>query len=244
MPLNYVVTGMQALGALGSLGGLFGAGAARKRAIAARDAALRDISLAWDEELATTRANNARSLMSFAGEGASALEAQGRSLGSALAGAGVYNSSAAAGALTQAARDRNAALLELAARNRATEAGIASRGRQELGRLRLGFAGEDIARADARQAAGFSGLQSFLGALNQYNQARMGTPNAREFGNNAGNGMQNASPVLPSVLGAKPVMDFSPANRPYGLDLPNWDYGIPKKLTLMGGPTPRLFGAR
>jgi len=180
------------------LAGLFGALGSRsamRRAMLAREMALADIQRELDAEYSALRERNMRSLYAAAGQSADAIGALGRRLGSALAGAGVYNSSSVAGALANAQDSAGAQLASMAAENAYNERSLLGANRRYLAGLRHSTMSGDYENARSDYQSSLGGLASFLGQLAQYNLARRNVPNAREQGV-AVSGMQNS--VLPT----------------------------------------------
>lgn len=156
--MDPMTTGLVAMQVLGGISGLLGSASARKRAIQARERALQEMmrQLAMTEE--AQQRNNARSLYQTSGLMGDALQAQAGALGSAMAQAGVYNSSATAGALQKQARDNAAILADLAARNQFEMEQLRSKNQQYITSQRLGFAQQDYEEAKAAEAGSVQGI--------------------------------------------------------------------------------------
>ncbi len=153
------------VGGVSSVVGLIQDSQARQRAQEQQQAALQAYGSAADRQYQNLLGNNSRTLYGLAGEGATALSNLGANLGSALAGSGVYNSSATGGALDQAQRDEGANLANLAAQNRYHANAFYDGAQQHLAQMRLGQANIDYGNANADLQGSRQGLGSFLGAL-------------------------------------------------------------------------------
>ncbi|MCW3101086.1 MAG: hypothetical protein JWL77_6704 [Chthonomonadaceae bacterium] len=153
------------VGGVSSVVGLIQDGQARQRALEQQQQALQAYGQAADQQYQNMLGNNSRTLYGLAGQGATAISNLGANLGSALAGAGVYNSSATAGALAQAQRDADANIGNLAAQNSFNANSFYHQAQQNLAQMRLGQANIDYGNANADLQGSRQGLGSFLGAL-------------------------------------------------------------------------------
>jgi hypothetical protein len=153
------------VGGVSSVVGLIQDSQARQRAQQQQQQALQAYGQAADQQYQNILGNNSRTLYGLAGQGATAISNLGANLGSALAGAGVYNSSATAGALDQAQRDEGANIANLAAQNSYNANSFYHQAQQNLAQMRLGQANTNYANANADLQGSRQGLGSFLGAL-------------------------------------------------------------------------------
>lgn len=145
------------------------------------------------------RGNNQRTLYKATGQGGDAIAALGRRLGSSLAGAGVYNSTATAGALTQAQQQEQAQLAAMAEQQKQQELQANQQNQQYLTGQRLNIAQGDTNYNRQQRAGSVGGLASFIGQIAQRAVQRNGAGN-RTAGD-AGNGYQNfTTPTAPSIL--------------------------------------------
>lgn len=187
--------------------------------------AINQMAQELDRDYQEMVARNHAGLMAATGTGGDALIQSGRNLGSALAAAGVYNSSATAGALAQQQHDLQSNLTDLANRNAYDQSSLLNANRRYVTGMRYNLANQDYGQALNDQSAARNGLASFLGSLSQFNLWKTGAPNARNQGV-AMNGNQNS--VLPSIT---PKWADSP-NDPYW-----WKPGSGLAL-----PTASMFG--
>lgn len=163
-PLTGVAVG---LGALNSLSGLLGGARAAKRAVRAREAAIRDYMRQSSLMLGEQGDLGRLSVQRFAGELSDALGVTGRSLGSALAGAGIWNASSVAGALSEQA-SRGSSLLKELMRDVVRDQLSARRSAlSEVAGMQLRGASEDYANAMSRRAEGMQGLGALAQMLGQ-----------------------------------------------------------------------------
>jgi len=184
------------IGGLSAIGGLIGANQARDQAMQQQQQALNQYAQAMDSQYQAMLQNNNRTLMGMAGQGGDAIRNLGANLGSSMAGAGVYNSSATAGALAQAQRDENTSLSNLAAQNYYSANQLFNQGQANLAQMRLGQANTNYGYANQNLYGAEQGLGSFLGSLTQSNLMRSGAnmaqtqlppgPRAQNLGANLG----------------------------------------------------------
>lgn len=155
------------LGALSSLSQLLGGARAQRSALLARERAVQDFigqSLRSYGEL--DRAGHA-SVMSLAGRLGDALRLYGRSLGGALAGAGVWNASSVAGSISSKA-ESDASLLAQALREYEVSRSdrLASLAR-DVAQMRSSGAISDYQSGVLREQQGLSGLSSLASVVGQ-----------------------------------------------------------------------------
>lgn len=205
MPLDPISIGLGAIQGLTSLGGLLGASAERQRAEQARQQAIAQMSQQLDTQYQQMIQRNNTSLAAAAGTGGDAIASLGRRLGSSLAGAGVYNSSATAGALQQAQAAQDASLSNLAAQNTYNQQALLGENQRYLTGLKLGLANSQYDQSLADQSAARGGLSSFLGTLGQYNLSRSGAHNTQNSLPRAYGGYGN-----PSVLSLPQTGNYNP----------------------------------
>jgi hypothetical protein len=153
------------VGGVSSVVGLIQDSAARQQALEAQQQALQAYGQAADQQYQNILGNNSRTLYGLAGQGATAISNLGANMGSALAGAGVYNSSATAGALAQAQANENTSIANLAAQNTYNANSFYNQAQQNLAQMRLGQANLNYGNANADLQGSRQGLGSFLGAL-------------------------------------------------------------------------------
>lgn len=170
--LDYAVPG---LNLVSGIFGAFGSNRARKRALEARQRAFTDYARWLSEQEAALQRNNAMALSGYAGGLNDSLEETGRSLGSAMAQAGVYNSSATAGALSNMgtgiaaakagyARDLGSRLADLQYSNRAN-----------LAQMQYGAAQDDVGYARDNFGGMVSGIASALQLMPGFGKSSGGT---------------------------------------------------------------------
>lgn len=160
--LDSVIPG---IGAVSSLVGLLGASAAQRRAEEERQRILNQMASQNDAMYENTLGHNFHTLEQTAGLGGDALIAQGRHLGDALAGAGVYNSSATAGALANQANSLNANLLGLSENLQNDAWRQRAAGQQQINDLRYGGAMGDLNYQRQNYQSALSGTEGYLGSL-------------------------------------------------------------------------------
>src|SRR5882757_5540890 len=110
------------LDAIPLVAGVIGQFDAQRRynnALKAQQGYINDYAGQADTDYRNLLGQNAAGQYTAAGQGNDAIQSLGRGLGSSLAGAGVYNSSATAGALANAATGQQSALANLIAQNSA-----------------------------------------------------------------------------------------------------------------------------
>ena len=173
-PLAAVGTG---LSIIGGIQGLLSGSSAERRARAAAEMALRDLEAAGEEEYAAVSSAGRRGLYDLVGTLRDALESGGRGMGAALAGAGVYNPSSVAGALTLQQRENTRETGRFATGLSETLARLKAGSKRQVAGMRLGLAQnrENYARETMAGSAG--GLASILGSLGQMNLDRTGADN-------------------------------------------------------------------
>lgn len=233
MSLNAILAGISGVQ---GIAGLMGASSAKKQAQARQQQALVDLSKQLDDEYRQTVENNSRGLYSATGVGGDAIAALGRRLGDSMAGAGVYNSSATAGALTQAQGDQNTALANLASTNRYNEQSLLGQNQRYLTNAKLGVAGDQIGQANGDLGGARNSLQSFLGALSQFNLRQNNVTSSRAAGP-AMNGNQNAALAGINPLESTPTFQMTKMQRNQVLNVPKFGYSA-------SGAAGSLFGGR
>jgi hypothetical protein len=139
-----------------------------------------------------------RGLYDLTGQLRDNLEQSGRGLGSSLAGAGVYNSSATAGALSNQAAANNQTLGAYSTNLSDMLANLHNQNTNRVNSLKFNLAGQQLGQAQNQLANSAGGLQSFLGSLGQFNLAQKGADIGRKVGD-AENGMQNGTPSVLQV---------------------------------------------
>lgn len=199
--------GLGAVQGLSGLAGLLGGDAARRRAEAARQAAINELSGELDTDYGNLVQNDRSGLLAATGLGGDAIQSLGRNLGSSLAGAGVYNSSATAGALQQATAATQSNLAGLAGQNYQNEQGLLNANRRYLTGAKLNLANQQYGEAQGQLSGARNGLSSFLGSLGQFNLARSGGNQVQ-----AGLGRQAGGygGLAPLDMGAGAIATFNP----------------------------------
>ncbi len=162
MSLNAIFTG---LNGISSLAGMLGGDDAVTQAKKAQQAAINQYQQSGDQQYQDLVGGQNRNLYSQAGTAGDAIRSLGSRLGSSLAGAGVYNSSATAGALAQGQQNSDAALAELGARYDLNARNLRDQNAQNVANMQYGFAKQNYGQALNQQAAGSQGFQSWLGSL-------------------------------------------------------------------------------
>lgn len=157
------------VGGVSSVVGLIQDSAARQQAQQQAQQALQQYGSAADQQYQNMLGNNTRTLMGAAGTGGTALTNLGANMGSALAGAGVYNSSATAGALTQAQANENTGIANLAAQDTYNANSFLNQAHQNIAQMQLGQANTNYGYANNDLNASRQGLGNFLGALGSSN---------------------------------------------------------------------------
>lgn len=163
-PLTGIALGV---GALSSLSSMLGGARAMARARASRESAIRDymrqssLLLGEGEELGRAEVHR------VAGQLSDALGISGRSLGSALAGAGVWNASSVAGALGLQS-ERNASVLGGLVRDLARDQVAQRRSAlQTITGMRVDGASSDWSSGMSQRSEGLSGLGALAQVLGQ-----------------------------------------------------------------------------
>lgn len=163
-PLTGIAVG---LGALNSLSSLLGGARAAKRAARARELAIRDYMRQSGLMLGEGGEYGRMAVQRLAGELSDALGVTGRALGSALAGAGVWNSSSVAGALTEQSERGAAALKSLMSEVARDQLSARRSVLSEVAGMQVRGASEDYANAMAQRAEGLHGLGALAQMLGQ-----------------------------------------------------------------------------
>lgn len=194
-PLAAVTTGVSALGAIQ---GLLGGNAAAARARKAQEQAIRDMEAENAQYESNQFGAGRRGLYDLTGTLRDNLEQGGRGLGSSLAAAGVYNSSATAGALANEATSNNQTLGAYSTNLSDMLSNLHSRNSNQINSLKFGLASDQLGQAQQQQAGSAGGFASLLGSLGQFNLGQEGADIGRKAGD-AGNGMQNGTPSVLSM---------------------------------------------
>lgn len=187
--LGMVGTG---LSLIGGIEGLLGGDAAKHNAEVAAQNAIRDYRGSASQEYQNLLAGGTAGLETLSGGLNNALVSTGRNLGSALAGAGVYNSTGAAGALANQA-GHNAGVEGQYSQNLAnTLLGYKNQTDEHAAQMQYGLATNDLNYARESSAGSVAGLSQLFGNLGQMNFGNV-------FGHNGG--MTNTTaPTTGSVL--------------------------------------------
>lgn len=182
------------LSLFGGIEGLLGASAAEHQAMVAQENAIRDFKASGDERRLNILNNGTAGLNTLSGGLGNALTNTGRSLGASLAGAGIFNSTAAAGALANQGA-ANAAVEGRYSQSLAnTLAGEQSDTDSQVAQMRYGLATNNVNFARQQGAGSANGLASFFGNLGQQNFGSL-------FGSNQGGGTPGTgAPTTGSVL--------------------------------------------
>lgn len=219
MALQAILGGLQGLSALG---GLLSSSAGKRRAEEARQQAINDLASQLDRDYQDRVANNQRSLLALTGTGGDAVQGLGQRLGSSLAGAGVYNSSATAGALAQSQRDIGANLARLAQEQSQQQLSHYNQNRQQVTNMRLNLANDNYAQSLQQQADARSGLAGFLGTLGQYNLSRSGATQTQSSLPRSHGGYGNNSVLTPPIVPVQPPsLNQPPRRKNLGFNLLN-----------------------
>lgn len=223
---------LELLGGAESLYGVLAGGDAKRRAEAQRQALIDAYARELDQQYQNTVGGDAHQLASQAGYLGDGVAALGRRMGSSLAGAGVYNSSATAGALQGAEANAASTLANAGTQLRSHELDMLGANKRQMLGMQMGLANDNVGQARDQYSAGTGGMMSFLGHLNQYNQARNGmdlTKNAYPSGA-GGNGN-------PSVLDAGAGIARMPN---MSLDMAPNSVAMPKNRQLTFSPQYQL----
>lgn len=197
------MTGLAIYQGVSSLVGMLGANRARARALAERQRLMREFSNMFAREEGEFADVSGRNFYSQAGQLNDTLPMLGGALGSGLARAGVFNSSATAGALANQGASNAQAMASLAAQNRFNLGRLRSGNQRALMGMQMGNAREDLYNADQDLAGARSGLMSALGTGTQLMLRRNNVPSGRNTGP-AGNGYNNSvleGTVAPGLAG-------------------------------------------
>jgi hypothetical protein len=236
MPFDPISLGLSGVGLISNIIGASNAARQRQHAEAQRRQLLLDMSTQNDQQYNDLRNNNSLSLRQATGQLNDGLQSQGRALGSSMAGAGVYNSSATSGALEQQAGANAAALASFAGQGFQSEQALNNQNKQNLNNTKLGFAQQDEQRARGNESGAYSGLGgSLTDLLGQFSPRNNGA---------AMNGNQGSRLSLPGQtgvggpLGGSGNTMFMPATFPsLGVGTMN---GLNPRSTQ--GMFPRLYG--
>lgn len=215
------------VGGVSSVVGLIQDSQARQRAQEQQQQALQAYGQAADQQYQNMLGNNSRTLYGLAGQGATAISNLGANLGSALAGAGVYNTSATAGTLEQAQRDADANIANLAAQNRYNANSFYHQAQQNLAQMRLGQANIDYGNANADLQGSRQGMGSFLGALSTSDLLGRGAA-------------PEANPDYPQLLRQGGITDQDlgyPPHASLGVETREAGWGAPGSSAAMGAAT-------
>lgn len=182
------------LSLFGGIEGLLGASAAEHDAQLAQQRAITDFKASGDERRLNILNNGTAGLNTLSGGLGNALTNTGRNLGAALAGAGVYNSTAAAGALANQA-GQNAAVEGRYSQSLASDlAGEQANTDSQVAQMQYGLATNNLNFARQQGAGSANGLSQFFGNLGQMNFGSL-------FGTNNGGGTPGTgAPTTGSVL--------------------------------------------
>ena len=179
---------MNWLGALGGVGslvggisGLFGAGDAEKAAEQAAEASITQFQQSAANQQSQALAGGQTGLYGLTGTLRDALGRMGGGLGSGLARAGVWNSSAAAGALSNAEATDSQQVSSYATdlANRISQ--MKFQADQQASQMQLGLANSNLNYARQQAADSEKGIASGLGALGQFGLSMTGQPNANSL---------------------------------------------------------------
>lgn len=202
-------------GLSGVLGLVEGLGA-EDRAKRARERALNDMAVQLDRDYQDLKGRNQYGLNKATGRAGDSIAALGRSLGSSLAGAGVYNSSATAGTLANAQRSADQALSEQAGNNYYGEQDLLNSNRRFLTGLQYNLGNQQVGEAQQQLGGAASGLSSFLGSLGQFNLARSGANQQQNALSRPAGGYGNPSVLQPgSGMTSTPSLGV-PVQQSYG----------------------------
>lgn len=171
IPLATISTG---LSILGGIQGLLGGNSAAARAREAQRLAIRDMESSDLMDESNTLSSGLRGMYALRGALSDNLRSGGRALGSAMAGAGVYNSSAVAGALANQESANAGALAQYGTGLADTLGRMRSQSRRNIGSMKMGIAENDLNYARSQQAGTVNGLASLLGNLSQLNLGNTG----------------------------------------------------------------------
>lgn len=173
------------IGLAGNILNAFGAAAERRKREQEMMMAINEMSRNSDSQFQNVRKNNITNLRAMSGSLQDELQGQAGALGSGLAEAGIYNSSAAAGSVTNLAA-RNAALLaQFQRQSMQQQLDVQSQGQRDITQTKLSMASGNLASAR-------SNSDSALGRLGGSIQDLVVSRSPKNKGV-AGNGKQNGT---------------------------------------------------
>lgn len=208
-PVSIGILGLQGISAVS---GLLGAARARRRAREARAKALSSYMASLDAEVNGMYGSGRRSMYEATGLLGDKLNSTGANLGSAMARAGVYNSSATAGALAEMGASGNASIAKMASEIDAAAKQRRNQGLQWIAGQEIGAADADMANANA-STGGL--LETIAGLAQAYQSAQGGGKKPEQA--NTGNPV-NSGVVFGPVGGPNPAFDGSGLTNGFGLD--------------------------
>ena len=210
------------LGFLSGIDGLITGNAAEKNAENAEEAAIRSLTTAQDQQYLSTQGAGIEELEGLTGRLNASLRTGARALGSAEAGAGVYNSSAVAGAVANEAAADAGAESAYSTNLATTLANLKARNDAQAAQMQAGFAANNLNYARQLSAGGVNGMSSALSSIGQMNFGRTAAnPNVPGNGNMNQGGFPTP-PVIdptgqaPNVNPTAWGMPLSNGSVPYG----------------------------
>jgi hypothetical protein len=206
---------------LSSVVGLVEGLGAQDRAKRARARAINDMAQQLDRDYQDLRTHNLQSLRAATGQAGDAIAQLGRNLGSSLAEAGVYNSSATAGALAHAQRSADTALAHQGTQNYLGEQDLLNQNKRYLTGLQYNLGNQQVGEAQNQLGGIAGGLSSFLGSLGQFNLARSGANQTQNGLSRDAGGYGNPSVLTPGAGTLGGATNFNPHPFNLGMQYPS-----------------------
>lgn len=172
---------------------------AEDRAQRARQQAIADMQANLARDYQDLRSRNLQGLRASTGQVGDSISQLGRTLGSSLAGAGVYNSSATAGALAHATQAGDTALSNLGTQNFFNEQDLLNQNQRYLTGLKLNLGNQQYGEAQQQLGGSAQGLSSFLGTLGQFGLAQSGANQQQNGLSRQAGGYGNPSVLAPGA---------------------------------------------
>lgn len=209
--------------AIPGLSGVFGLVeglGAQDRAKRARERALQDMAVTLDRDYRELQQRNSYGLKQATGQAGDAISALGRNLGSSLAGAGVYNSSATAGTIANAQRSADTSLANQGTQNFYTEQDRLGQNQRFLSGLQYNLGNQQVGEANSQLQGAAGGISQFLGSLGQFNLAQSGAKTGMNGLSRIAGGPGNPGPASVTTPGGLYAGAFggAPPATNYNLD--------------------------
>jgi len=157
------------LSLFGGISGLLSSADAEHKAQVAAENAIRDFKASSNAEYLNLLSSGTAGLETLSGGLGNALASGGRNLGSALAGAGVWNSTGAAGALSNQAAANAGAEARYSSGLASELLSQKNQAGEQAAQMGYGLATNELNFARSQQAGAVSGLNQLFGNLGQVN---------------------------------------------------------------------------